>query len=116
MIFQYKKLYQYRTEKGLTQKQVADIIGTSTQQWQKYERALNNISAVRLPKVAEALGVKIMDFYEESLDDTPPVDTRKQRQIRKIASGIEKIKSVALRNMILDCVNSCIQAEQENKN
>ena len=116
MIFQYEKLYQYRIAKGLTQAQVADIIGTSTQQWQKYEKAVNKISAVRLPDVAKALGVNIMDFYKESPDDTPPVDTLKQRQIRKIASGVNKIKSVALRNMILDCVNSCIQAEQENKN
>ena len=116
MIFQYKKLYQFRIEKGLTQAEVADKIGTSTQQWQKYEKGINNISAVRLPDVAEALGVKIMDFYKESQDDTPPVDTRKQRQIKQIVSGVNKIKSVALRFMILDCVNSCIQAEQENKN
>ena len=116
MIFQHTKLHELRIVKGLTQAQVAAKIGTSTQQWQKYEKGKNNVSAKRLPKVAEALGVKIMDFYEESQDDTPPVDTRKQRQINKITSGVEKIKSVALRYMILDCVNSCIQAEQENKN
>lgn len=45
----YEKLKKLRTDRGLTQKQVADIIGVSAGQYGRYERGL---SAIGISKIA----------------------------------------------------------------
>lgn len=47
---------------GLTQTQLASKIGVTFQQVQKYERAVNRVSASKLVKVAETLECHITDL------------------------------------------------------
>jgi transcriptional regulator with XRE-family HTH domain len=49
---------------GLTQQQLADLIGVTYQQAHKYERGINRVAAGRLYKVAQVLGVDISYFFE----------------------------------------------------
>ena len=49
---------------GLSQSKLADLIGVRFQQIQKYEAAINRLSAARLWTLACALGVDIQYFYE----------------------------------------------------
>jgi transcriptional regulator with XRE-family HTH domain len=49
---------------GLTQQQLADLIGVTYQQAHKYERGINRVAAGRLYKVAQVLGVDISCFFE----------------------------------------------------
>src|SRR5215831_7460414 len=44
---------------GLTQQQLADLIGVTYQQAHKYERAINRISAGRLFEIAQVLSVPV---------------------------------------------------------
>ena len=53
-----------RTMLGLTQQQLADLIGVTYQQAHKYERGINRVSAGRLFELAKALGVDVSFFYE----------------------------------------------------
>ncbi len=53
-----------RQKRGLTQRQVADAIGVSYQQIQKYEAGINSISAPRLCDLADALDVSITEFFK----------------------------------------------------
>jgi transcriptional regulator with XRE-family HTH domain len=48
---------------GLTQQQLADLIGVTYQQAHKYERAINRISAGRLFEIAQVLGVPVNHFF-----------------------------------------------------
>jgi transcriptional regulator with XRE-family HTH domain len=48
---------------GLTQQQLADLIGVTYQQAHKYERAINRISAGRLFEIAQVLGVPVSYFF-----------------------------------------------------
>ena len=50
---------------GLTQQQMAELIGVTYQQAHKYETGINRISAGRLYQIAQALGVEISYFFEE---------------------------------------------------
>jgi transcriptional regulator with XRE-family HTH domain len=50
---------------GLTQQQVADLIGVTYQQAHKYEKGINRLAAGRLYSIAQALGVEIGYFYEK---------------------------------------------------
>jgi transcriptional regulator with XRE-family HTH domain len=51
---------------GLTPQQVAEAIGTPTQQLAKYEAGINRISAVRLYKLAHILNVPVSYFFDDS--------------------------------------------------
>jgi transcriptional regulator with XRE-family HTH domain len=50
-------------ERGLSQSGLADVIGLTFQQVQKYEKGTNRVSAGRLQKIAELLNTPIMFFY-----------------------------------------------------
>jgi transcriptional regulator with XRE-family HTH domain len=49
---------------GLTQQQMADLIGVTYQQAHKYEKGINRVAAGRLYSIARALGVQVGYFYE----------------------------------------------------
>jgi transcriptional regulator with XRE-family HTH domain len=49
---------------GLTQQQLADLIGVTYQQAHKYERGINRVSAGRLYEIARVLSVAVGYFFE----------------------------------------------------
>ena len=53
-----------RQELGLSQTAVAERLGVTFQQVQKYERGMNRISASRLHDLCEILGVPIEYFFD----------------------------------------------------
>ena len=57
-----------RRDMGLSQKDLADSIGVTFQQLQKYEKASNRISVSTLVRIADALGTTVADLIGE-LDD-----------------------------------------------
>jgi len=58
------RIRERRIMLGLTQQQMADLIGVTYQQAHKYERGINRISAGRLFAIAEVLGVEVGYFYD----------------------------------------------------
>jgi transcriptional regulator with XRE-family HTH domain len=59
-----------RKELGISQERLAEAIGLTFQQVQKYERAANRVSASKLWEMAQALSVPIGYFYEGLGDPT----------------------------------------------
>ena len=59
-----QRLRERRMVAGFTQEQVADSLGVTPQQLQKYETGANRISASRLYQVARVLNVAILSFFE----------------------------------------------------
>jgi transcriptional regulator with XRE-family HTH domain len=55
---------QRRLMLGLTQHQMAEVIGVTYQQAHKYEKGINRVAAGRLYHIARALGVEIGYFFE----------------------------------------------------
>ena len=49
---------------GLTQQQLAELIGVTYQQAHKYETGMNRISAGRLYQLAQALEVEVSYFFD----------------------------------------------------
>jgi len=52
-----------RRETGISQIELADHLGLTFQQVQKYEEGINRVGAARLQQIAEMLGVDIPFFY-----------------------------------------------------
>lgn len=58
------RIRERRIMLGLSQQQMADLIGVTYQQAHKYERGINRISAGRLYEIAQVLGVPVGYFFE----------------------------------------------------
>ena len=64
-----QKIRELRKTKGMSQMELAERIGLSFQQIQKYEKGINRISVPRLYQIAKALNVDICSFFEEDEGD-----------------------------------------------
>jgi transcriptional regulator with XRE-family HTH domain len=58
------RIRERRIMLGLTQQQLADLIGVTYQQAHKYERGINRVSAGRLFEIARVLSVPVSYFFE----------------------------------------------------
>ncbi|EPY01921.1 helix-turn-helix domain-containing protein [Magnetospirillum fulvum] len=58
------RIRERRIMLGLSQQQMADLIGVTYQQAHKYERGINRISSGRLYEIAQALSVPVNYFFE----------------------------------------------------
>ena len=58
------RIRERRIMLGLTQHQMADLIGVTYQQAHKYEKGINRVAAGRLYRIAQALAVDVGYFYE----------------------------------------------------
>ena len=58
------RVRQRRMQLGMSQEQLAEHLGLTVPQVQKYEKGVNRIGASRLHKIAGLLGVPIGTFFE----------------------------------------------------
>lgn len=66
-----KIIKSIREKKGIQAKFVAAQIGVDPSTISKYENGDRKISAEMLPSIAEALGVKIEDFFDQKVGVSP---------------------------------------------
>jgi transcriptional regulator with XRE-family HTH domain len=103
-----------RKELGISQERLAESIGLTFQQVQKYERAANRVSASKLWEMARALNTSIAYFYE-GLSETPeaPGSNLPRETVQdflmtpeglELASSFPKIAQGRVRRKILDLV------------
>jgi len=113
-----KRIRAQRRLLGMSQSALAEKLGLTFQQVQKYEKGANRVGASRLQHVADCLGVPISHFFDNAAFDNP-VSTEEARVIRNdlvgfISSeeGIElnrafaKIKDVKTRQKIVGLLKS----------
>jgi transcriptional regulator with XRE-family HTH domain len=105
-----------RKELGISQERLAEAIGLTFQQVQKYERAANRVSASKLFEMARALETNIAYFYEGLASHPAPVGADKPRdavqEFLLTPEGIElatvfpQIPRGRVRRRILDLVRA----------
>ena len=62
------KIREARKQKGMTQEQLADVIGVKRAVISKYENGSITPSILRLEKIARALGVDSHEFFRDSIN------------------------------------------------
>ena len=87
------RIRERRIMLGLTQQQLAEMIGVTYQQAYKYERGINRVSARRLFEIARALSAPITYFYEGIGEEGPPQITLHQRMQLEIARNFAEIRN-----------------------
>jgi transcriptional regulator with XRE-family HTH domain len=86
------RIRERRTMLGLSQQQLAKMIGVTYQQAHKYERGLNRISAGRLFEIAQVLNVPVSYFFEglQPGTEAQPISSR-QRMFLELARNFALI-------------------------
>lgn len=87
------RIRERRIMLGLTQQQLAEMIGVTYQQAHKYERGINRVSAGRLFEIARALSAPITYFYEGIGEEGPKQITPHQRMLLEIARNFAEIRN-----------------------
>jgi len=89
------KIRERRIMLGLSQQQMADMIGVTYQQAHKYERGINRISAGRLYEISQVLKVPVGYFYAglDENDDSEIELTDRQRMCLELARNFSHIEN-----------------------
>ena len=76
---------------GLTQQQLAEMVGITYQQLHKYETGANRLSAGRLYQLAEALGVGVAHFFGEDGEGEVAAPTEHRRALLELVRNFARI-------------------------
>lgn len=85
------RIRERRVMLGLTQQQMAELIGVTYQQAHKYERGVNRISAGRLFGIGNALGVPVTYFFDGLAEGLDPELSSRQRMCLELARNFMHI-------------------------
>jgi transcriptional regulator with XRE-family HTH domain len=80
-----QRIKEARHAQGMAQETLANGLGITFQQVQKYENASNRVSASRLYDIANILGTPITYFYEGAEPFVRSVNRRKARTANRAA-------------------------------
>ena len=108
-----QKIRERRTLLGMTQQQLADLIGVTYQQAHKYERGINRISAGRLFEIARVLNVGVDYFYQ----DLPGLGGKgleeRQRLCLDVARNFARIRNDRSREAISQLCRAVADEEED---
>lgn len=115
-----KRIWQRRREMGLSRRALGEIIGVGLKQVNKYETAMNRVSAGRLHEIATALGVPVAWFFDELAGDVPggeippdPDETgTSQQEVKALLAAYHTIPR-EVRSKFLRLVRSIADEEQD---
>lgn len=86
------RIRERRVMMGLSQQQLAKMIGVTYQQAHKYERGLNRISAGRLFEIGQVLGVPVAWFFDGLTADSAELEASpRQRMCLELARNFALI-------------------------
>lgn len=93
------KLRMLRQEAELTQEQLAEMVGVSSQQIQKYETGRDNISNEKIQLLAAAFSVPVQEFFSEA-GEVIPLQVSEQ----VLLDSFRTIRNANVRESILQVV------------
>jgi transcriptional regulator with XRE-family HTH domain len=109
-----------RLARRMSQTEVAELIGVSFQQVQKYEKGVNRVGASRLNRIAEVLGIPVRVFFETNpsatLKDegskTSPLDMLAEPGAVRVLRAFTQLPEGPLRRSVLDLLEKMAGCEQ----
>ena len=94
------RIRQRRIMLGLTQQQMAELIGVTYQQAHKYEKGINCVAAGRLYRIARALGVEVSYFYEGLQTAGGFMPSPSQRLLLDLARNFASIRTQSIGKLL----------------
>jgi transcriptional regulator with XRE-family HTH domain len=113
------RIRMFRVDCGMSQSALAERIGVSFQQVQKYEKGANRVGASRLSQIASALGVSVGELFETSQEraggSTSPVQLLAEPGALRVLKAYVRTTSPRLRLSIAKLVESIADRRPANK-
>lgn len=100
---------EYRKTKDISQMELAEMIGVSYQQVQKYEKGANRISVDRLKQISKAIDVPISEFFlsEKSVVSESPAVYGKMTDDEQLLLHLYRtVKDKKLKKNILEIIKA----------
>ena len=114
-----RRVRSRRLECRLSQTELADKIGVTFQQVQKYEKGVNRIGAGRLQRISEALEVPITFFFDHTPHATERGAGNSQESVfglmqssgaMRIVKAFQKIKDRRSRQLLIEMAEKMAEA------
>jgi transcriptional regulator with XRE-family HTH domain len=104
------RIRMLRVNRGVSQTVLAERIGVTFQQVQKYERGANRVGASRLAQIASVLDVSVGEFFESSRAGPPglnsPVHLLAEPGAWRVLKAYARTPSPRVRSCIAKLVES----------
>lgn len=94
------RIKQLRQQAGLSQENLAEMVGVTFQQIQKYENGHTTLNILKLQQIAKALQHTLHDFF----DDKPVDRVRLSEQEESLLQAFRRIKSPEIKQSLLTIV------------
>ena len=98
------RLRALRVAAGMSQSTLAEVIGVSFQQIQKYEKGKDRVSASTLQVLAAALNVHPGSFFDGEMP-SPSGDVPDVRSALKGAAGLQRISDPKVRKHLVGLIS-----------
>ena len=109
------QIRERRIMMGLTQDQIADALGISYQQVQKYETGSNRVSAGRLYEIASLMNTDISWFFpsNDTSCHASGQDSASPRHVIELVRRFSRIESNKVRAGIMALIRSIADGEED---
>ena len=100
----------------MSQKALADRLGVSFQQIQKYEKGVNRVGAGRIPQIAEIFGITIGTLFSvnaDTSDGAAPNKLISDRAALRMLAAFASVTNPATRYCLIDLVENIGKAERK---
>ena len=108
-----QRIRDKRNERGMSQTEVANALGVTFQQVQKYERGTNRVGASRLFDLSRILSVPIQYFFEGLKNQQTPIEKEDDNVIHlmkpdtvELVEAYYKVENLQVRRQILSTIRS----------
>jgi transcriptional regulator with XRE-family HTH domain len=109
------KIRIFRHHRGVSQTDLAEQIGVTFQQVQKYEKGLNRVGASRLLRIASVLGVSIGELFESSgdklADSTSPFQLLAEPGALRLLKSYVRTSSPYVRRAVVELAEATAHQE-----
>jgi transcriptional regulator with XRE-family HTH domain len=116
-----KSIRAHRLIAGMSQGDLAKLLGVSFQQVQKYEKGANRVGAGRLPQIAEIFNIPISVLFKGYADTSPgkgtgsaaPVGLITDPTVLKLLTSYAGISNRAIRRCVAELVDEIAKASKK---
>lgn len=116
-----KKIRSQRIAMGMSQSLLAERVGVTFQQIQKYESGASSLNVFRISTICQALKVPASFFFDDDISRIGvynfPINSDKDnpvsdRELLEIAKSVQQVNNPAIRKKIVDLLRSIVESGQ----
>jgi transcriptional regulator with XRE-family HTH domain len=105
---------------GMSQTELANAIGLTFQQVQKYEKGTNRISASKLFEIAQALNVEVAALFADATASNAGADAEAEDSVvpsrtnLQIVRTLSQVRNARVQRKVLELISALAASPEEN--